>query len=205
MPKVALILEGHGDVMAGCSLIARSAATFGEHLFASEPAIRAGNALKLRRPGELERYLRLAISREDIDQVLVLVDLDDGCAAEFCAEFKKRADPISQESGKKIDICFCVREYEVWFLTIIDILRVELPDYGIPAGLAFENPDTIRAAKGTLDRACAKKGYKQMRDQLLFTKKIDVKQLAKRDRSYRKLLKSLLNKSYDEIRALCEP
>jgi hypothetical protein len=95
MPKVALILEGHGDVMAGCSLIAKSAATFGVNIFASEPAIRAGNALKLRRPGELERYLRLAISREDIEQVLVLVDLDDGCAAQFHAEFSGRALPIS--------------------------------------------------------------------------------------------------------------
>jgi hypothetical protein len=128
MPKVALILEGHGDVMAGSSLIARSAATFGAHVFASEPPIRVGNALKLKRPGELERYLRLAISREDIEQVLVLVDLDDECAAEFYAEFNRRAHPISQESGKRIDICFCIREYEAWFLASIDVLRVEFRD-----------------------------------------------------------------------------
>jgi hypothetical protein len=68
----------------------------------------------------------------------------------------------------------------------------------------FENASAIRDAKGALDRACKRKGYKQMRDQLLFTKKIDVKKLAQRDRSYRKLLKSILDKSYDEIHDLCQ-
>lgn len=204
MPRVALILEGHGDVMAGSSLIAKSAATFGVNIFASEPPIRAGNALKLKRPGELERYLHLALSREDIDGVLVLVDLDDGCAAEFYSEFVRRAQPISRESGKKIDICFCVREYEAWFLASIDVLRAELQDYGISPNLVFANHETIRDAKGALSRACEKKGYKQMRDQLLFTKKLDVKKLAQRDRSYRKLLKSILDKSYQEIHDLTQ-
>lgn len=203
MRKIALILEGQGDVAAGPALISRSAASFGEHVFAADPPIRAGNALKLRRPGELERYLRLAASRDEVEQVIVLVDLDDGCAAEFAKEFSERALPIAQEVGKAIDICFCVREYEVWFLASLDALRAALPDYGIEIEAHFEAPETIRAAKGALNRVCRIKGYKQMRDQLLFTRKLNIRTLAARDRSFRKLLKSLLKKDYDEIRTLC--
>jgi Domain of unknown function (DUF4276) len=202
--KIALILEGYGDVAAGCSLVAKTAATFGKRVYASDPPIRAGNAIKLKRTGELERYLRLAASREDVDQILLLVDLDDGCAAQFAADFNTRATAISQEIRKKIHICFCLREYESWFLASIDVIREQLPDYGIAEDVKFDEPETIRAAKGALDRACKNKGYKQMRDQHFFTKTLDIKKLATRSRSFRKFLKCVLDTSYDELSLLLQ-
>lgn len=184
---------------AGCSLVAKAAASFGKQVYASEPPIRAGNAIKLKRVGELERHLRLAASREDIDHILVLVDLDDGCPAEFAKEFNDRATPISQETGKKIHICFCVREYEAWFLASIDVIREQHPEYGIPGDLAFPDAETIRAAKGALERACKNRGYKQMRDQHAFTKKLDIRKLSARSRSFRKFVKSVLDIDYDQL------
>lgn len=202
MRRIALILEGHGDVAAGCSLVAKAAASFGKQVYASEPPIRAGNAVKLKRAGELERHLRLAASREDVDQILLLVDLDDGCPAELANEFNARAAPVSQETGKKIHICFCVREYEAWFLASIDVIRAQHPEYGIPEDIAFPNAETIRAAKGALERACRNRGYKQMRDQHSFTKKLDVRELVVRSRSFRKFVKSVLDSDYEQLSAL---
>lgn len=197
MKKVAVIVEGQGDVTAISSLIAKTGKLFGETIIASDPPIRGGEARKLRRQGELERMLRMATSRPDAEEVLVLVDLDDDCPAQFHAEFTARAQAIAEQCGKPIRFCFCVREYEAWFLADLDTLRAALPDYGWTDD-TFPAPEDIRGAKEALRRACHK-GYKQSRDQLAFTKKIDIYRLALASRSFRKFVKSITNKSYEEI------
>jgi len=93
MPKWPLFWKAtgmYGRLLFDC----KSAATFGVNILHQSPQF-AQECVETQAPGELERYLRLAISREDIEQVLVLVDLDDGCAAQFHAEFSGRALPIS--------------------------------------------------------------------------------------------------------------
>jgi hypothetical protein len=199
MTKFAVIVEGVGDVNSISNLLGRTASAFGTIAYTSDPPIRAGHALRLRRPGELERYLSMAASRSDVDEILIFLDLDDACAADFHAEFTERAKQMAGLVNKAVHVCFCVREYECWFLATIDILRTALPEYGIRESAAFPNADQIRGAKEALRSACSMRGYKQSRDQAAFTKRLDVRQLALRDRSFRKLVKCLTGKTYDEI------
>ena len=118
--------------------------------------------------------------------MIVLLDLDDGCAKETSREFNERAEVIRKETGKEIDICFCVREYESWFLSDLVNLSSKLPEYGIDVEEIIEVPESVRAAKETLRKRCKTKGYKQMRDQRTFTKKLDVRNLVAINRSFRK-------------------
>jgi Domain of unknown function (DUF4276) len=191
MRRVAIVVEGKGDVEAASSLLCKSAAVFGLRVIVDDPPIRAGEVRKLQRPGELERFLELASLRQDANGVLLLLDLDDGCAAALSVEFRARAKPISEAFGKPIGICFCVREFEAWFLSNIGHLRQVLPDYGISAEAIFPNASEIRGAKEALHGACSTRKYKPMRDQTIFAKKIDVPSLASQNRSFRKFLKEV--------------
>lgn len=200
MKRVALICEGRGDVAALPSLIARAAAAIGAAVTVCDPPIRAGEAKKLRRAGELERFVDLALRREGAEEVLVVLDLDDDCPATFHAEFLSRVRELAERHGKKVHICFCVREYEAWFLTRIDDLKAAFPEFGWKEEAKFPKPDEIRGAKEALSGACSR-GYKQTRDQLAFSKKLEIKLLASQSRSFKKLLKSILNISYEELNA----
>lgn len=205
MTRIAMIVEGKGDVRAGPSLLCKSAAVFGLHVVVTGSIIRAGEAKKLRRAGEFERFVELAATREDADEVFVLLDLDDGCAAEFAAEFQKRAESLTQRFNKVVRVCFCVREFECWFLSQIARLREALPEYGISPQAAFPNASGLRGAKEALNAVCHTKHYKPMRDQLLFAQKIDVIELARLDRSFRKFLKEATQTSYPELdKMLCQ-
>lgn len=179
---------------ADCAICSR----FGAAVTVCEPPIRAGEARRLRRAGELERFVDLATRREGAEEVLLVVDLDDDCAKDFHEEFVARVAEVSRRAQKPVHICFCVREYEGWFLARIDDLRVAFPDMGWKPGINFADPETIRGAKEALGSSCAR-GYKQTRDQLSFTKKLNVKMLAAQSRSFRKLLKAILGLTYAEI------
>jgi hypothetical protein len=196
--RLKLIVEGKGDVAAGASLVCKCAADYGFQVIIDEPPIRAGEAKKLRRVGELERYIELATGHA-VDEIFILLDLDDGCAVEFAKEFYRRGEPIAVQANKKLRVCFCVREFEGWFLADIDDLRAALPDYSIELSAEYRNAQDIRGAKEELRRACKGKKYKPMRDQNVFVKKLNISNLAKRSRSFKKFLKEATGLSYDKL------
>jgi hypothetical protein len=139
----------------------------------------------------------------DVDEIFVLLDLDDGCAVRFEREFRQRAEPIAIRCGKILRICFCVREFEAWFLANISDIRTALPEYNIDAAADFARAHDIRGAKEQLSRVCKTKGYKPTRDQNLFSKKINIQNLARVDRSFRKFLKEAVGESYEGLRIGC--
>ena len=199
MKKIVLVVEGDGDVQSMPSLVAKTVNRLGLSVIPCEQPIRSGEARKLRRPGELERFLRLAASREEASEILVVLDLDDGCAAAWHEEFRQRADPISQASGKRIGICFCVREFEGWILASLDSVRQGYPEIGIEEAIFVENHEDIRGAKERLREICGRHGYKETRDQVKMTKKLDLNRLYECSRSFRKFVKELSGLSYEEI------
>jgi hypothetical protein len=204
MKKIALVVEGKGDVKSVPSLVAKTAAAFGAHVIPCDPPIRGGEALKLKRPGELERLTYLAATREDASEVLVVVDLEDGCAKEFAEDFNTRVRPISESTGKPIKICFLVREYETLFLDDIAGLREKMPELGIANDASIASPIGIRGAKEAFGANCGGRGYRQTRDQLAITKKLNVHRLGMVNRSFRKLIKCVANRDYAEIDEMCE-
>jgi hypothetical protein len=198
--RVSLIVEGKGDVAAAASLLAKIAARFDIRSVVTGNPIRAGEAKKLRRPGELERFILLAAGHE-VDEIFIMLDLDDGCAKDWYQEFYKRAQATLANTKKVIKICFCVREFEGWFLVSISSIRRELPEYGISHDAAFPNSEHIRGAKEQLRKACSLKRYKPMRDQNIFAKKISIDQLIKESRSFRKLAKEVTGLTYQAMAA----
>lgn len=200
--KIKTIVEGIGDVSATTSIICKCAAAYGAQVAIADPPIKSGGAVRLSRPGELERHVELAMSY-DVDEVIIILDLDDHCAKRFAEEFHARAQPIAQRSGKQLRICFCVREFECWFLANIEDIRPALPDHGIDPSATFPNAHRIRGAKERLSKACSGKKYKPARDQNLFVKQINVQNLARVDRSFRKLLKEATGLTYEELEVKC--
>jgi hypothetical protein len=201
--RFAVIVEGSGEVDAIAALVAKAGKMFNCEAYVVGPPIRAGGALRLRCPGELERFLHMASTRENTDEIVVLVDLDDDCAANFYKEFADRAIDVERRFGKRSHICFCVREYETWFLQDIRGLSEALPEFGIDASAFTADPLSIRGAKEMLDKLCSR-GYKQTRDQLTFTKKMNLIHLADKDRSFRKFVKSITGISYEDITVHCQ-
>ena len=112
---------------------------------------------------------------------------------------RRRGDPIAERFGKKLRICFCLREYEAWFLANLADLRNALPEYNIDPDAAFPNAREVRGAKEALKKACRAKGYRPARDQNLFSKRINVQNLMRDCRSFRKFVKEASGKSYDDL------
>ncbi len=196
--RIKLLIEGKGEVEAATSLLCKTASSYGKEIIVVRPPIRAGEAKKLRRKGELERHIALTASH-DVDEIFVLLDLDDGCAAKIREEFLKRGEPTADRKGMSLKVCFCVREFEAWFLNSLDALSSELNEYGIDASTQLVDASRIRGAKEELNKRCRGKGYKPTRDQNVFVKSIDVKQLFCKDRSFRKFVKNVTDMPYDEL------
>lgn len=189
MIRIATIVEGFGDVKAVPHLIGKSGALLGIAMSAPNP-IRAGEWKKLRNTGVLERYLDLALSRA-YDQIIVILDLDDGCAAEESEIAEARL--ISWNNGRQIPVylVFLVREFEALFLACADSFSPSITD-GLP------NHEAFRDAKGKMSDILGRR-YKETQDQETFTKKLDFDNLVRRSRSYRKLVKDLMGSSYEEL------
>lgn len=198
MKRVKLIVEGKGELSAAISLVSKCAAHFNVNIVVAPPPIRAGEARKLRRAGELERHIELAASH-DVEEILILLDLDDDCAVEFSKEFLDRGKPIADARGKKLKLCFCVREFETWFLDSIDDLRSKLPEYNIDQFVSSQKVCDIRGAKEALHKLCRTKGYKPMRDQNIFVKKLNIRNLLRRNRSFRKFVKEITDLDYCDL------
>jgi hypothetical protein len=194
---IALVVEGPGDADAFPVLATKTGLEFGHHIIAPRP-IRAGSYLRLQRAGELERFVVMAATRQEADVVLIVVDLDDGCASEFHEEFARRAQAAADPFGKPVRVCFCIREYECWFLEDVANLIDQTPEIPWVDGYACANPPAIRGAKEELKRAM-RKNYKETQDQSYFTRKLNLGELFVRSRSYRKFVKSVTGMSYEAL------
>lgn len=194
MPVVfATIVEGYGDVQAIPALISKAGLLFGESFYAPKP-IRVGEWKKFRRPGEMERYIELALSRQP-DRVLAILDLDDGCAVDEAQEFYDRALIVRGERGTAIDICFCVKEYEAWFLCCADhLFSTDSNLFDVSTG------EEIRGAKERVS-ALMDGHYKETTHQLQFTRQIPFDILFGRSRSFRHFLTISSDRSQEQIDA----
>ena len=192
MRRVVAIVEGYGDSAAVSTLIAKIGLHFCIQLIASNP-IRVGEWQKLKRPGELERVLELAHGRE-WDHILILLDLDDDCAAAEALAANERIE--RWKNGRLVDVSlvFLIREYESLFLSCADSFS---DDVALCTN-AIASAEVERNAKGKL-RSLTGKRYKETQDQVEYTKKIEVANLIERSRCFRKLAKELARRPYESL------
>lgn len=192
MISVAAVVEGFGDIRAVPHLVAKTGALVGLPMNARNP-IRAGEWPKLRNVGVLERYLDLALSR-GCDQILVLLDLDDGCAAEQAALARDRVNGWKNGRSIPVSFVFIVREFESLFLACADNFASPSPS----VAQLIADSETYRDAKGQVGRLIGRR-YKETQDQEAFMKRIDLENLIRRSRSFRKLTKEITTLSYDQL------
>ena len=197
--KLAVLIEGKGDLSSIPHLVARVGIHVGSNAIAPDP-IRTGGYVQLKRPGQLERYVKMAASRPDIEHIVVAVDLDDGCAAECRREFDQRCSAIAEEIGRPVHIVFCIREYECWFLEVIETLREGAPEYEWKEGYQCIEPENKRDAKGILNDSMARH-YRPIVDQLKLTRRIDLVELYNKSRSFRRFVKAVSGLDCDVLSA----
>ena len=182
MPELWLWVEGEGERPdpktgkgGGATVLVRR--ILYERLQAYEWQVSAAKvgALNAFR-GKMERMVRYLRIRPQVDAVLVLLDMDDGCAVEMAQALAQDLRALSPP--KSIAITFAVREFEAWFLAAaLSLWNKEYPD----------DPERKRDAKGEI-RRLFQADYAPTQDQPSLSHRMDLAQAEGRSRSFRRLL-----------------
>lgn len=194
--KVVCIVEGHGDAAAAPILIGRIGAAFNIGAFPSR-CIRTGGWAHLQRAGELERYLELALSHQP-DRILILSDLEDDCPVVEAGNFRERIAAVLGDRKVPVEVVFAMREFESWYLHSAEILSNKNTTFSWDLAKFTGDPETVRGAKEALSKIMSSR-YKETTHQPRFAAAIDVKQLLKKSRSFRRMIKATTGLCYDEL------
>lgn len=186
--KLYPIVEGHGEVTAAPVLLRRllwdHAQCFGMNV--GTPIRRT--CAQFRREDEVSKMVRLALLQPDCAAVLLLFDGEDDCPFELAAKVRGWAQAAAGQIPCEVVIAY--REYETWFLASVESLRGRwgiADDAGSPA-----NPEAKRDAKGALEEFMPReRGYSETGDQDAMSAVFDMALAHRRNRSFRKLVKSV--------------
>jgi hypothetical protein len=187
MRRLALIVEGHGDVVAMPILVQR---------ILNHRALSARVEL-IRRPHRMKRnqmvkadFLEKAIDLQATrvgpgGAILITLDADDDCPmtlARSLSRIAKRA-----RADRDIGIVVANREYEAWFVAAARSLRGHR---GVRSGVEHPgDPDAHPNPKAWMNRNM-ERGYSETLDQPALTACLDLGE-AGRSRSFRKLTKEI--------------
>ena len=174
--RVALIVEGHGEIDAAPILVRRIAAAIDPSLTVDVRPVLRVPVSRLMRSGELERQVEFAgraVGRDGA--ILVLVDADgkDACPAIDGPALLARAR--SARSDLHTSVVLAKKEFESWFLAAAESLRGvrRLPDDLQPP----KSPEEIRGAKEWLSRQMPRhQPYAETTDQAAMTQAFDMTQ-----------------------------
>ena len=184
--RLALIVEGHGEVESCPVLVRRIAQELGRAVQVLHP-IRVPKS-RLLRPGEMERALELALRKlQGFGAIMVLLDADDDCVKVAGVRELIRA---RRHVHLPVAVVYAVREYEAWFLAGLEALQGRRQ---IRAGVdAPQNPESISGAKEYLQR-CLEPGrhYAETVDQPALTQLMDLDLVRTRSRSFDKFWREL--------------
>lgn len=189
-----LLVEGDGDKEAVPFLLRRMFPEVGKpECFPAARPIMCGEIKKLKRPGELEKFVEYACRRTDGDSVILTVDCDDDCPKEVVKEFSRRIDPIARATQRKVGIAFMYREFETLFLYSIPELIAAYPtaEWQIEGIDLNRDWTAVRGAKGMLNSLMRSYHYKETRDQVRFVNHLNLQELRIRCRSMEHMFRLL--------------
>ncbi len=181
------IVEGHGEVAAVPVLLRRLLAEAQCHHMSIGRPIRRTQA-QLRSKEGIQAGVQLALLQPNCAAVVILFDGEDDCPKDLGAAVRAWARDVAHD--KPCDVVVAYREYETWFLSALESLRGEC---GISGDAATpENPESRRDAKGALEEFMpAAKVYSETRDQPALSMAFDLGMAYRRNRSFRKLVKTV--------------
>lgn len=172
MRRIAVIVEGHGEVEAVPILLRRIAQSVSPNLVVDIPhPIRVGR-YKIVRAGEVERAVELAARLAGMNGgILIVLDAEDDCPAEMGSKILARAETARPD--RSVKVVFAKAEYEAWFLAAAGSIAGQC---GISAStVPPREPETIRDAKGWLsERMPAGQSYRPTRHQPALTAVFDL-------------------------------
>ena len=172
LPRIAPIVEGHGEVEAVPILLRRIAE-------AVRPAVPVDvlspiriDRSKIVKPPELERAVDFAARRAGADgRILILLDADDDCPAHFATELLQRAR--AARTDRAVRVVLAKTEYEAWFLAAAGSIAGQ---HDIAADVvAPPDPEAVRGAKEWLARRMPPgRKYRPTLHQAALTKRFDM-------------------------------
>lgn len=186
--KLYAIVEGEGEVQALPVLLRRLL-----HDTASCYQVQVGPPLRRKqhefhREDALQRAVRLAVLQPDCAAILVVFDGEDVCPALVGVQVKGWAQAAAGSVPCEVVVAF--REYESWFLAAVESLRGHCriaDDAEAPT-----DPEARRNAKGELERFMPRgASYSPTIHQARLSNAIDLAQVHRRSRSFRKLVKAV--------------
>ena len=192
-PTIASIVEGDGEVRALPKLLHRIAAELGAPNLLTPTPMRIPRG-KITIVGGIERVVAAEALRVSAKGgVLVLLDADDDCPAEFGPFLLARAQAVRPD--KRVSVVLANREFEAWFLAAAPSLAGQ---FGFPADFVRpRNSETPRDCKGLLTKARPKgQPYKETVDQAPLASAFDLKMAREHSDSF--------DKFYREVSRLLE-
>jgi hypothetical protein len=187
-PTIALIVEGDGEVSALPKLLHRIAAEL------DVPNLRTPTPMRIPRGkitivGGIERAVAAeALRVSSKGGVLVLLDADDDCPAEYGPLLLARARPARPD--KHVSVVLANREFEAWFLAAAPSLAGQ---FGFPNEFPRPRiPEAPRDCKGILTKARPKgQPYKETVDQAPLASAFDMKMAREHSDSFDKLYREI--------------
>lgn len=189
-PRIACIVEGHGELEAVPVVVRRIAQATNPRL-----AVQLGHPLRipksrLVKPSELERAVEIAARRVGVTGgILIVLDSDDGCPAILGPELLERARRV--RSDLPIRVVLAKREFEAWFLAAAESLRGRrglAQDLNSPS-----DPESIRGAKEWLTAHMAEgQHYVETLDQSALAAVFDLER-ARRASSFDKFFRDVVS------------
>ena len=186
--KIYPIVEGQGEVAAAPVLLRRLL-----HEHAACYQMDVGTPIRrsqsqFRSKETVQAAVRLAKLQPRCAAVLLLCDGEDDCPKELAETMRTWA--LEAAAGTPCEVVIACREYETWFVSALESLRGR---YGIRADAAAPiNPESRRDAKGWLeDFMPPTRAYSETGDQPAMSKVFDMALAHQRNRSFRKLVKTI--------------
>lgn len=188
MPVVQPIVEGHGDEESVRILLRRlqnHACQYGFEIARPHRRPRP----ELVREDSLRRAVRLAIGTPNCVGILIVFDGDDDPACEIGPRVQQWAQ--GEAGSVACQVVVAMREYEAWFIAALESLRGQR---GIRMdATSHQNPESVRGAKEFLQSFMGERAfysYSPRIDQAALTAQVDLAQIHRRCRSFRKMAKA---------------
>jgi Domain of unknown function (DUF4276) len=203
LPRIVVIVEGHGDVAALPILLRRIA----RKLRPGEPEPEIPKPIRVKRqkivqPGELERAVELAGRQTGAeDAILILLDADSDCPKDLAPELLQRA--VACREDRVVRVVLAKTEYEAWFLAAARSLAGQR---GLDETLEPpSDPEAIADPKRWLgQRMAAGTSYRETLDQPALTARFDLGE-ARTAPSFDKLWREVASLLRPQVRPTTSP
>jgi hypothetical protein len=187
--SIVPIVEGHAEVESIPILMRRLRDSW--HYFNLEISkpIRV-NRYQIVKEGELERRIKLAMTRPNCRAIVIVLDADDDCPKNLAPQLLNRA--VIAAPQIPISVVLPKSELESWFIGSIESLRGK---HGISVSASSPtNPEDMRGAKEFLTNAMERNShYIETIDQPALAALFDIDLARRNCRSFRKFWKDFNN------------